>query len=187
MGTDRPPQVGKRPDFAGLMALTGAASFAYWWVVKPTSDMTASMTEWPQVLSFSAVLLLLAGALLTYGRMVDQRSAVRRSWAAAGAATLSSIANIIEDGMQVEWAFFLFVAGEATLLVTLLVMSVSIVRRGTARDRLLALVPAGTAAGVVLFVLAGGPILLVTWLLAAALALGWPARIMAVSERPSPS
>ena len=94
---------------ASLFALTWVASFAYWAVVKPTSDMTASMMEWPQVLAFSTVLFLLAIALPVYGRMVGGRWVARLSLVAGSGMALSSIANVVEDGLHVEWAFLVFV------------------------------------------------------------------------------
>ncbi len=50
---------------------------------------------------------------------------------------------------------------------------------GAGRYRLLAIAPAGTVAGIVLFVVAGGPIMLATWLAAAALALVLAGRVPA--------
>lgn len=89
---------------------------------------------------------------------------------------LASLANVAEDDLQMSWAFFVFVAGTAVLLLALLPLTVVIAftRRGAAR--LLALIPAGTMAGVVFFVIAGGVIMLVAWVSAAAVALTTTAR-----------
>lgn len=167
---------------AALFALAGTASFAYWFVARPTTGMTAAMTEWPGVLAFSAVLLLLAVALPPYGRMVGGRGVARVSLVAGGGIGLASLGNVLEDGFRLEWAFLVFVAGVLTMLVALLVMSVGVIRNASGRDRLHALVPVGTVAGVAFFPWAGGPILLLTWLAAAARALAGP-RMIPAPER----
>ena len=48
--------------------------------------------------------------------------------------------------------------------------TIVIARTALGRYRLLAGIPAGTVAGILLFVVAGGPVMLVTWLGAAAVA-----------------
>ncbi len=119
---------------------------------------------------FSATLAVLAVALPVFGRMLGGRWVVRQALVAGGAMGLSSVANIFEDGLQLDWAFAVFIAGEVVSLVSLLSLTVVIgaTRRGS--GRLLALVPAGTAFGILLFVAAGGIIMLATWLGAAAAA-----------------
>jgi membrane protease YdiL (CAAX protease family) len=94
----------------------------------------------------------------------------------AAGAVLSSIANVLEDGLKMEWAFFAFVAGLAIIELGLLALAFALVARGGQRH--FALVPAGTIAGILFFVPAGGPLLLATWLLAAGLAVA-PARYRA--------
>jgi hypothetical protein len=67
--------------------------------------------------------------------------------------------------------------GTLILDVTLLALTIVIARTFPGRYRLFALIPAGTVAGILFFVAAGGPIMLVTWLAAAAAAVtsGWAA------------
>jgi hypothetical protein len=153
-----------------LFALTGIALFAYWALARPSLGMTSWMREWSHVLWFSATLLLLAGALVTFGRMVGSRQVVGVATLAGAAIALSSLANVIEDGFRVDAAFFLFILGTLIGLIALLALAVTITRTGSDRSRLLALVPAATMAGLLLFVPSGGPILLITWLVAAGLA-----------------
>jgi hypothetical protein len=152
---------------AVLFALTGVAFFVFWAVTHPSFEMTASMTEWPQVLWFSATLLSLAVALPVFGRMLGGRSVVRLASIAGAGVGLSSIANIFEDGFGIDAAFFGFVAGTLTLNVSLIVLAIVIARTLPGRYALLALVPIGTLIGIVLFVVVGGPVMLVTWLGAA--------------------
>lgn len=154
-----------------LFAGTGIALFLFWAIAKPTFDATASMTEWPNVLWFSATLLTLAVALPVFGRMVGGRWVVRLASIAGAGVGLSSVANIFEDGFRVEAAFFAFILGTFTLNAALLALTIVMARAATGRDRLLAIVPGGTLVGILLFVVLGGPVLLVTWLAAAGAAL----------------
>ena len=153
-----------------LFALTGVLLFLYWVVARPSFEMTASMTEWPHVLWFSATLLSLAVALPVFGRMVGGRSAVRLASIAGAGVGLSSIANIFEDGFGIDAFFFAFILGTLILEVALLALTIVITGTMRGRYRLLAVIPAGTVVGIVLFVVAGGPVMLVTWLGAAAVA-----------------
>jgi hypothetical protein len=153
-----------------LFALTGVAFFVFWAIARPSFEMTASMTEWPQVLWFSATLLSLAVALPVFGRMVGGRSPVRLASIAGAGIGLSSIANIFEDGFGIDAFFFAFILGTLILEVALLALTIVIARTFRGRYRLLAVIPAGTVVGILLFVVAGGPVMLVTWLGAAAVA-----------------
>lgn len=154
-----------------IFALTGIANFAFWFVTKPSTQMTASMTEWPNVLWFSGTLLALAVSLVVFGRMMGGRLVVRLAGMAAAGVSLASAANIVEDGFRVEGAFFAFIVGTLILDVALLALTVVVARTSAGQDRLLALVPAGTLVAILLFVVVGGPLMLVTWLGAAAAAL----------------
>jgi len=150
----------------------------YWVVARPSFEMTASMTEWPHVLWFSATLLSLAVALPVFGRMVGGRWVVRLASIAGAGLGLSSVANIFEDGFRIEAFFFALILGTLILDVALLALTIIIARTIPGRYRLFAVIPAGTVAGILLFVAAGGPIMLVTWLAAAAAAAvtsGWAA------------
>jgi hypothetical protein len=98
-------------------------------------------------------------------QLVGGRVASRASLVVAAGAVLSSAANILEDGPKMEWAFFAFVLGAAITLIGLLALTIAIVARGGQRH--FALVPVGTMAGLLLFVIAGGPVMLATWLVAA--------------------
>jgi hypothetical protein len=73
-----------------LFALTGVLSSCTG-VARPTFEMTASMTEWPRVLWFSANLLSLAVALPVFGRMVGGRLVVRWASIAGAGVGLSSV------------------------------------------------------------------------------------------------
>jgi len=156
---------------SALFALVGVAFFAHWVVFDPSYEETASQSEWSHVLEFSGVILLLAIAIPTLAQLVGGRLAFRVSLVAAAGATLSSVANIFEDGLQLSWVFFVFILGTAVLQLGLLALTGVIAFSGRGGYRLLALVPAGTIAAIILFVVAGGPIMLATWLTAAMLAL----------------
>ena len=163
---------------AMLFACTGVAYFVFWFVTRPSAEMTASMTEWPNVLWFSATILTLAVALPVFGRIVGGRWVVRLASIAGAGSGLSSVANILEDGLRVEAAFYAFILGSYIQVAALAGLTVALAMTTTGRGRLAALIPAGTLAGLLLFPVAGGPIMLVTWLVAAgaALALARPSR-----------
>jgi hypothetical protein len=162
---------------SALFALTGIALFAYWALGRPTFEAAASRSEWPTVIWFSATLALLAVALPVFGRMAGGGWVVRLALVAGAAIGLSSVANIFEDGLDLDWVFAVFILGELVSLVSLLALTVVIAATRRGSGRLLALVPAGTALGLVLFVYAGGITMLATWLVAAAAArLGSAAR-----------
>jgi hypothetical protein len=169
-----------------LFALTGVAFFVFWAIARPSFEMTASMTEWPQVLWFSATLLSLAVALPVFGRMVGGRSAVRLASIAGAGIGLSSIANIFEDGFGIDAFFFAFILGTLILEVALLALTIVIARTFRGRYRLLAVIPAGTVVGILLFVVAGGPVMLVTWLGAAAVAVLMSERTPIPAARATP-
>jgi hypothetical protein len=156
---------------AALFAVTGVALFVFWFVARPSFEMTAAMKEWPHVLWFSGTLLTLAVSLPIFGRMVDGPRVARLAMIAGAGVGLSSVANVLEDGFRIDAAFFLFISGTLILDLALLALTIEIARRPAARTRVLAVIPAGTLVGILLFVAVGGPAMLVTWLAAAASAL----------------
>jgi hypothetical protein len=154
-----------------LFAGTGVAWFTFWYFTDPRTETIAEMQVWPRVIWFSAMLLLLAVALLTFGRMVGGRSSTRFATVAAATAGVMSVTNIVEDGFRVETMFLVFVAGLWILTLTLAGLTVTIARAEVGRRRLLAVIPAASLLGILLFPPAGGPIMLGAWLAAAAASL----------------
>jgi hypothetical protein len=167
---------------SALFAFVGLAFFVYWVVADPTHEESADQSERSSVLAFSGVILLLAFAVPTLARLVGGRLAFRVSLVAAACATLSSVANIFEDGLQMSWVFLVFILCEAFMQLGLVALTGVIAFSG-GRYRLLALAPAGTIAGITLFVVAGGPIMLASWLTAAVLALALPTSTTAQAAR----
>jgi hypothetical protein len=160
-------------------AVVGVVFFAHWVATDPTSEGSDHMQDWAYVLWFSAALLLLAFAVPLYARLIGGRTVFRASLVPAAGAALASLSNVLEDGFGMDWAFFVFVLGTAGLVFGLLALTAVIaIGRGGAH-RLLALVPAGTLAAILFSVLAGGVLMLITWLAAAALALALPRRAAA--------
>lgn len=155
-----------------VFSVTGVAFFVYWVAVGPTNSASATQTQWPYILWFSATLLTLTLAVPLSGRMIGGGTWAVRFAAAAGAtARMNSAVNIVEDGFGQDWAFLLFALGSAAMLLSLIALAAVLAVRGRGALRLLALIPFGTVAGIVLFVNAGGVILLVTWSAAAAIAM----------------
>jgi hypothetical protein len=166
-----------------VFALVGAALFSFWLVAHPSFEASLAQNEWPYVLAFSATILSLAVGVPLFFRLVGDRLAFRTSLVVAAGSVLSSIANVIEDGLRLEWAFYGFVLGAAVVLLGLLTLTI-VIARGREQRRF-ALVPAGTLAGILFYVIAGGPIMLATWLAAAALALA-PIRTGAIAAPSKP-
>lgn len=157
----------------GIHLLTGISMFVYWVVVRPTAEASATQFQWPYVLWFSATILTLAFALPAFGIMIGGKWVVRLAVTAGTAAAWNSAVNIIEDGFGQDWAFVLFALGSAGILLSNIALAVVLAVTGPARRRALSLIPLGTVTGILGFVSIGGPVMLVTWLAAAATAARW--------------
>lgn len=157
-----------------LFALVGIHGIFFWIIVHPSTQGTYAQRQWPNVLWFSATLLTLGIAVLAFGWMVGGKPVKRWATIAFAAISWAALVNVIEDGFRVEEAFIFFVLGTLTFEIALLALTIVIARTAPDRYRLLAVIPAGTLAAILFFVIAGGPILLITWLTAAAAALRFP-------------
>ena len=87
-------------------------------------------------------------------------------------AAVSGLGNLLEDALQLDFAFLLYAAGNVLTMVGLIAFSVVGAVAGRGRRRLLAAVPAATLIGWFLFESGGGVLILAAWLAAAATALG---------------
>ena len=137
-------------------------------------EESETQAEWKYVLGFSAALFALALALPVYGRLVGGRWVFRLSLLAGTGAALAGVANIFEDGLQITWVFFVFILSTAIILLGCLALTIVIARTAHGGRRLLSLIPASTMAAIVLYVIAGGILMLAAWLAAAAVALALP-------------
>ena len=155
---------------AVLFALVAVGSLIVW------LRSSEPLSEWSTVLSFSAALCGLAFALPTYARLVGGRTVFRASLVPAAGAALGSVSNILEDGLQLEWAFWLFILSLAITDLGLFAFTIVVAFIGRGRRRLLAAVPAATLAGVLLFPVGGFVLMVAAWVAAAVLALVKPAR-----------
>ena len=153
---------------AALFAFVGVAFLLHWVLADPGFEASNTQDDWRHVLGFSAALLSLAVALPMFAQLVGKRDVLRVSLVAAAGAALSSAANIVEDGLHMDWAFFVFVLGTGALGLGLVALTAAIATptaHGT--GRLTALIPAGTLAPILFYVHAGGPVMFATWLAAA--------------------
>ncbi|MGO4258239.1 hypothetical protein [Marmoricola sp. RAF53] len=82
-------------------------------------------------------------------------------------AVLAAATNVVEDGFGVEEAFVVFALLTGVQLAALVGLAVALGVDVRGPRRFLALAPLASAIGVILYVRAGGPILLGTWCLAA--------------------
>jgi hypothetical protein len=156
-----------------LFVLVAVSFFIYWLLVDPGYE-EAAQSEWRSVLAFSSLILLLGIAVPILAQWDGRLLAFRTALVATAGAALSSVANIFEDGLHMSSVFLVFVVGTGVTLLGLLMLTFVFLLEGRGRFRLLALVSGGSIAGVLLFVAAGGPTMLASWLTAAALALTLP-------------
>jgi hypothetical protein len=120
-----------------------------------------SLNDWAAVLALSLAMWLLVPALL----VLPQPSVAR--WAArfaAAAAAVVGLANLAEDGFDVESAGVGFALGNAVLLLSCVAMSVLCLAKS---PRWAAVVPAATVIGLLQLENAGGLVILLGWWFAA--------------------
>ncbi len=185
--TDRSSAPGlSRVLSAVLFALFGVAFLAWWVVADPSHEISDTQDEWPYVLAFSGVILVLGIAVPLYARLVGDALVRRVSLVVAGGAFLGSVANVFEDGLGIEGVFFIFVFSLLLMNVGLIALVILLARRGRGGRRLLALVPAGTLLAIIFAVEVGGPLMLVTWLGAGVVVLAVPDSPVFPSERLPP-
>ena len=159
-----------------FFASYGVAFLGWWVIADPSHEVSDTQDEWPYVLAFSGVILLLAIAVPLYARLVGDALVRRVSLVVAAGAVFGSVANIFEDGLGIEGFFFLFVFSLLIIDLSLLALVILFAARERGGRRLLALVPAGTLFAIIFGVELGGPLMLVTWLGAAVVALALPVR-----------
>ena len=150
----------------GLFASVGVAFFVHWLSSDPSYDVIR--TEWRFVVGFSGVLLLLAVAVVVFASMTGGAWSRRLSLLAGLGLTAGSVSNVVEDGLGQGWAFYGFVGALAVTNLSLLGLATVLAVGERGRRRLLGLVPAGTLCAIVFYVPAGGILMLVTWVGAAA-------------------
>jgi hypothetical protein len=158
---------------AALFTFVGVA-----WCVRSLQSFTdpefmdpESASDWFAVLSFSVALIALAFALPMLASYTGGGPAVFRvSLIPAAGAAVAGLGNVLEDGLQLGLAFWLFVIGTAIIAPGLIAFSLSIAVAGRDSRRLLAAVPLTTVIGLLLFESGGGVLVLAAWLVAGAIA-----------------
>lgn len=130
----------------------------------PDFQDPVSLSDWFATLGFSVALFALAAALLVFGRLFGEPLIRRMSLVPALGAALGGASNILEDGLQLDWAFWFFVSSLAlsALGLAALAIVIALVCRGS--DRLLAAVPAATLVGQLVFPVGGGLLMAAAWL-----------------------
>ena len=76
----------------------------HWLVADPSYEISETQDDWAYVLGFSAAILSLAFAIPMFARLAIGRVGFRVSLIAGTGAALSSVANILEDGLHMGWA-----------------------------------------------------------------------------------
>ena len=167
---------------ATFLATVGIGSWVHWRVTDPSFDATAAQSEWPNVLAFSALVLGLGTCSYLLAHTLSNAKLVTRvANTLLIASTLGAATNIVEDGFGVEDAFVVFVATTGAQLLALVALATALVKHVQGVCRVLALVPLANALGIVLYVEAGGPILVGAWGTAAVVLL------LAPDETPLPA
>ena len=151
----------------------------------PEHQDPVSASDWFAVVSFSAALFALALALPMLAQLIGGRDVFRVSLVPAVGAPVAGLSNLLEDALQMGFAFWFFIVGTAVTMVGLIAFTLVVTVVGRGRRRLLAAVPAATLIGVLLFE-NGGVLMLAAWLAVGAMVLGQPARPAAQAAPRSP-
>ena len=133
-----------------------------------------TLNDWLSVYGFSLALICLAIALPVFAGLTGERLSYKTSIVPAAGSALGSVSNLLEDGLGWSWAFWVFVMSAFLINVGLLALTLVMAWTGRGLGRLLAAVPAGTFAGVLAFEVTGGLLMLVTWSVAAIVAVRRP-------------
>jgi len=137
----------------------------------PDFEDPVSASDWFAVLSVSAGLFALAFAIALFAQLIGSRAVYRISRVAAVGAGLSALSNLLEDALQLGFAFWFFIVGTALTMAGLIAFTVVVAVVGRGPRRLLAAVPAATMVGLLLLESGGGVLILAGWLAAAAIVL----------------
>ena len=130
----------------------------------PNFQDPVTLSDWFATLGFSVALFGLAAALLIFGRLFGEPLIRRMSLVPALGAALGGASNILEDGLQLDWAFWFFVSSLALSALGLAALAIAIVVLARGGDRLLAAVPAATLVGQLAFPVGGGLLMAAAWL-----------------------
>jgi hypothetical protein len=159
----------RRHEFglAAFLILIGLGSWLHWSLANPSFNQTDSQSDWANVLAFSALVFALMAGAGALGRALSSAASVRRlTLALFAAGSLAALTNIVEDGLGVEKAFLAFALLTGFQLLALITLAIALGLSVGGPRRLLALAPLASAAGLLAYVNAGGPILLATWCIA---------------------
>jgi hypothetical protein len=160
---------------AALFLAVGVLFFLRWRQVGSVDfQHPETLADWLAVVGFSIALFGLAIALPVFSELTSHRTVFRTSMVPGFGCALGGMSNLLEDGLQWSWAFWGFVAGLAIVNLGLVALTLLIALMGRGPSRLLATVPALTLAGVLLFELVGGLLMLAAWSGAAIVAIRSP-------------
>jgi len=118
----------------------------------PEYQDPVSGSDWFAVVSFSAAFFALALALPLFAQLAGGGRVVSRvSLVAATGAAVAGVGNLLEDALQMGFAFWLFIIGSLLASLGLIGLALVIAISGRGRHRLFAAVPALTMIGFLLF------------------------------------
>jgi hypothetical protein len=120
-------------------------------------------------------------------QLIGRQGVFRVSLVPGVDSVLAGFSNLVEDGLQLGWAFWPFILGTAVIVVGLVAFTGVVVGAARGRVQLLAAVPVATLLDVLFLHDAGGGVLvLAAWLPAVALIVGLPTRTGAPAAPTSP-
>jgi hypothetical protein len=138
-------------------------------LAKPDYYEPVTPFDWAAVVSFSMAWLLSAAAVLLLARDVRGSTVLLVGVVFAIAATVTGVANLIEDGLDLSWGGAPYVAGFLVAWIALIPLAIGVWRTGARR---MAVLPTALFASIALFNTGGGLIVLVV-ASAFAFAPGW--------------
>jgi hypothetical protein len=163
-------QMARATTFAitGLLFASNSLVLA---IADPNYQRPVTVADWFTSLSFSAAALALAASLPILGAYADGQLPWITARIGAVGAAIVAIANILEDPLRQESAFFGFLGGVVALHVGLLGLTLALTRIGDRRKWLLAVAPATVFLDLLLLhPLGGGVLVVVAFLIAAGVA-----------------
>lgn len=140
-------------------------------MLRPAYEIPTAPSNWFGVLFFSAALAGQAAAILVFAHSVGASAVWRSAIVAGTGGVLGAAANILEDGLLLEWAFGAFIVGSFISVIGLAALTVSVGVTMRESSRALAAIPAGVLVGWLTVPIGGGLLIATAWLAAAALAL----------------
>lgn len=141
----------------------------------PAYTDPVSAADWFAVVSFTVALFALAFALPMLAQLTGGgRLVYRASLIPAVGAAVAGFSNLLEDALQLGFAYWAFIGGSGVFALGIIVFALVVADARSDRRELFAIVPAATLIGWMLLEIGGGVIVAAAWLTVAAISLRSP-------------